>query len=279
MTFRRGRRPRRPGRRGAACPGLPSRKRGTRSGVDPGPHTSGRGPEPIAGPYPPSPRTPIRGPSLNGAARTAGCYRGDAPGSAPFAPPRQVERAGDGPRIGVRGDDIRMQSPYESEVEAAGIRPPAPAARGPGSRPGRRKEGRGDEKRAGATKRGPERRKEGRSDEWGAERGMASGRTADKPERDAHPAAALQGRQGGGRAKLGRRCPPVQAPPPSLRTACRRCPECPRRPPRGRRILPGPWAARGPSCRGARHSGRGPSSPGGRGRGLPSARRRCPSGR
>ena len=261
MTFRRGRRPRRPGRRGAACPGLPSRKRGTRSGVDPGPHTSGRGSEPIAGPYPPSPRTPIRGPSLNGAARTAGCYRGDAPGSAPFAPPRQVERAGDGPRIGVRGDDIRMQSPYESEVEAAGIRPPAPAARGPGSRPGRRKEG--------------------RSDEWGAERGMASGRTADKPERDAHPAAARREGAGRmeGRAKLGRRCPPVQAQLPSLRTARRRCPECPRRPPRGRRILPGPWAARGPSCRGARHSGRGPSSPGGRGRGLPSARRRCPSGR
>ena len=51
-----------------------------------------------------SPRTPIRGPTLNVKARTAGRYRADALGSAPFAPLRQVERAGDGPRIGVRGD-------------------------------------------------------------------------------------------------------------------------------------------------------------------------------
>ena len=52
-----------------------------------------------------SPRTPIRGPSLNVEARPAGRYRADAPGSAPFALLRQVGRAGDGPRIGVRGDD------------------------------------------------------------------------------------------------------------------------------------------------------------------------------
>ncbi len=47
-----------------------------------------------------SPRTAIRGPSLNGEARTAGCYGADVPGSAPFAPPRQAARSGDGPRIG-----------------------------------------------------------------------------------------------------------------------------------------------------------------------------------
>ena len=79
-----------------------------------------------------SPRTPIRGPSLNVEARTAGRYRMDALGSASFAPLRQVERARDGPRIGVRGDDMKTQSPHESEVEPAGINRLAPAMRAAG---------------------------------------------------------------------------------------------------------------------------------------------------
>ena len=64
-------------------------------------YTSGRGPEPIAGPYPP--------PALAKA--------GVAPGSAPFAPLRQVERAGDGPRIGVpRFREDRPGRRYEDAI-------------------------------------------------------------------------------------------------------------------------------------------------------------------
>ena len=37
------------------------------------------------------------GPSLNGKARTVGCYGAAALGSAPFAPPRQAATSGDGP--------------------------------------------------------------------------------------------------------------------------------------------------------------------------------------
>ena len=119
------------GRRRAQKPALQGRRtpdtsRYDASGRGPepiaGPYTSGHGQEPIAGPYPPSPRTPIRGPSLNVEAHIAGRYRADALGSAPFAPFRQVKRAGDGPRIGVRGDDTKTQSSYEAEVEPAGMR-------------------------------------------------------------------------------------------------------------------------------------------------------------
>ena len=62
-----------------------------------------------------------RGPSSNGKARTAGCYRADAPGSAAFAPPRQAVKSGDGPR----GDNMGMQSSCEAQVEAGGIGPAA----------------------------------------------------------------------------------------------------------------------------------------------------------
>ena len=106
------------GRRRAQKPALQGQRTPDTSRYD----ASGRGPEPIAGPYPPSPRTPIRGPSLNVEAHIAGRYRADALGSAPFAPFRQVERARDGPRIGVRGDDMKTQSSYEAEVEPAGMR-------------------------------------------------------------------------------------------------------------------------------------------------------------
>ena len=51
-------------------------------------------PDPDPGPHP-----------LNVGAHTAGRYRADALGSAPFAPLRQVERARDGPRLGGRGDE------------------------------------------------------------------------------------------------------------------------------------------------------------------------------
>ena len=124
---------------------------------------SGRGPEPIAGPYPPSPRTPIRGPSLNVEAHPAGCYRTDALGSAPFAPLRQVERAGDGPRIGVlpdahisaRSRGIACPQPVTPAPEpgsslgsrgslgGSACSPPAAAASG--VRDGPRLGGRGDE--------------------------------------------------------------------------------------------------------------------------------------
>ena len=81
-------------------------------------------------------RTPSLPSQKRGSPRPAPAEAGDAPGSASFAPLRQVERAGDGPRIGVRGDDMKTQSSHESEVEPAGITPAPPPPRlrtgGPG---------------------------------------------------------------------------------------------------------------------------------------------------